>query len=232
MKVYYDFHIHSALSPCADDDMTPSNIIGMAAVKGLHAVAISDHNSTKNVQAAMECGEDFGIIVIPAMEVQTSEDIHVLTLFYDYAALEAFHKSLTKRQVKNREQIFGNQLIIDAEDNVTGREEYLLLVGVEEGIYTVIRRVKSRGGIAVLAHVDREENGTIAILGQIPTDIGTDIIELSKRASPEAMSSLSGYKRLFNSDAHRLEDISDAVNYIEAPALTIKDILDSIKEAL
>ena len=34
-ELAYDLHIHSCLSPCGDDDMTPANIAGMAALKGL-----------------------------------------------------------------------------------------------------------------------------------------------------------------------------------------------------
>ena len=45
MMLYYDFHIHSALSPCGDADMTPNNIVGMASIKGLDAIAVSDHNT-------------------------------------------------------------------------------------------------------------------------------------------------------------------------------------------
>lgn len=232
MKVYYDFHIHSALSPCANDEMTPSNIVGMAAVKGLNAIAVSDHNSIKNVKATIACGEDFGITVVPAIEVQTSEDIHVLCLFYGYETLESFYKTLTTTKVKNREDIFGSQLIIDAEDNITGQEEYLLLVGVEQSIYEVIRRTKDFGGIAAPAHIDRDENGILAILGDIPPDLGADTIELSKNAPIEVKNKYSCYKQLHNSDAHRLEDISEAVNYIEAPSFSLKDIIDSIKEKI
>lgn len=232
MRVYYDFHIHSALSPCASDEMTPSNIVGMAAVKGLNAVAVSDHNAIKNVKAAIECGEDFGLTVVPGIEVQTSEDIHVLCLFYDFEALESFYRTLTKRKVKNREDIFGRQLIIDSADNIIGQEEYLLLVGVEQGIYDVIRQANDFGGIAAPAHIDREENGILAILGDIPPDLGADIIELSKNAPTAVRNKYNGYKQLHNSDAHRLDAISEAVNYIEAPSLSVKDILDSIKEKI
>jgi PHP family Zn ribbon phosphoesterase len=210
--------------------MTPSNIVGMAAVKGLNAIAISDHNTIKNVKAAMQCGEDFGITVVPGIEVQTSEDIHVLCLFYDYDSLERFYKTLTKMKVKNREDIFGKQLIIDADDNIVGQEEYLLLVGIEQGVYEIIRQAKTFGGIAAAAHIDRSENGILAILGDIPPDIGTDIVELSKNAAADICKKYSGYKQLRNSDAHRLEDISERVNYVEARSTNIKDILDSIKE--
>ena len=47
-RYYYDFHIHSCLSPCADNDMTPNNIAGVCALAGLQIAALTDHNSTKN----------------------------------------------------------------------------------------------------------------------------------------------------------------------------------------
>ncbi|MBQ7294379.1 MAG: PHP domain-containing protein, partial [Clostridia bacterium] len=46
-----DLHIHSCLSPCGDDDMTPGNIVGMSLLNGLQIVALTDHNSVKNCPA-------------------------------------------------------------------------------------------------------------------------------------------------------------------------------------
>ena len=54
----YDFHLHSALSPCGDTDMTPNNIVGMAYVAGVEAIAITDHNTVGNVRAAQLVGEN------------------------------------------------------------------------------------------------------------------------------------------------------------------------------
>ena len=42
MALTYDLHIHSCLSPCGDEDMTPGNIVGMAALKGLDVIAVTD----------------------------------------------------------------------------------------------------------------------------------------------------------------------------------------------
>lgn len=56
MKAYFDFHIHSCLSPCADDEMTPNNIINMSLLKGLDAIAITDHNSIRNCEVCIELG--------------------------------------------------------------------------------------------------------------------------------------------------------------------------------
>ena len=81
MNVKYDFHIHSALSPCGDADMTPNNIVNMAMVCGLDMIAVADHNTAGNVAAVMKAGEQAGIVVVPAMELETAEEIHVLCLF-------------------------------------------------------------------------------------------------------------------------------------------------------
>ena len=83
MKFYYDLHIHSSLSPCADDDMTPNNIVNMALIKGLDVISLTDHNSTKNVEAVHELCQHKGIKFIPGIEVQTKEEVHVLCYFFD-----------------------------------------------------------------------------------------------------------------------------------------------------
>ena len=57
MKVYYDLHIHSALSPCAEVEMTPNNIVNMSLLKGLDMIAVTDHNSCGNIRAVMEVAE-------------------------------------------------------------------------------------------------------------------------------------------------------------------------------
>lgn len=72
-ELYYDLHIHSCLSPCGDDEMTPANIAGMAAVKGLDMIAVTDHNSCKNCPAVLRAAKEYGILAIAGMEINTSE---------------------------------------------------------------------------------------------------------------------------------------------------------------
>ncbi|MEG1996651.1 MAG: PHP domain-containing protein, partial [Oscillospiraceae bacterium] len=62
--------------------MTPNNIINMASLLGLDVIAVSDHNSAKNLPAVFKLGKKAGITVIPAIEVTTAEEVHVLCLFY------------------------------------------------------------------------------------------------------------------------------------------------------
>lgn len=94
MEVAYDLHVHSCLSPCGDDDMTPANIAGMAALKGLSVVALTDHNSAKNCPAFFKACEEVGVLPIPGMELTTAEDIHVVALFKTLEEAMAFDTRL------------------------------------------------------------------------------------------------------------------------------------------
>ena len=127
-KYYYDFHIHSCLSPCADDDMTPNNIAGTAVLAGLEAVALTDHNSSKNCPAFFEAAKKYGLIPIAGMELTTAEDIHIVCLFPELDGAMKFDAYVSKHRMKipNRTDIFGEQLIMNGEDEIIGREDYFL----------------------------------------------------------------------------------------------------------
>lgn len=100
--LYYDLHLHSCLSPCGDDDMTPANIVGMAAVKGLDVIALTDHNSCKNCPAAIHHGQQYGVIVIPGMELCTIEEVHIICLFPELDAALAFDQYVYSRPSGSR----------------------------------------------------------------------------------------------------------------------------------
>ena len=125
--ISYDFHIHSALSPCGDNEMTPCNIVNMCQLMEIDTIAVSDHNTIGNVEAVMSVAQQVGIRVIPAMEVETAEEIHVLTLFPDLASAKTVAKLVYDAlpNVDNREDIFGQQVYLDDEDRVLGYEKKL-----------------------------------------------------------------------------------------------------------
>ena len=117
-KYYYDLHIHSCLSPCGDNDSTPNNIAGMATLCGLNIVALTDHNTCKNCPAFFAAAKKYGIIPIAGMELTTSEDIHVVCLFEelsDALLFDAFVEN-NRIKVKNRPDIFGEQIVLDEND--------------------------------------------------------------------------------------------------------------------
>lgn len=219
-RYYYDLHIHSCLSPCADNDMTPCNIAGMAAIKGLGIVALTDHNSTKNCRAFFAAAKRHGIVPIAGMELTTAEDVHIVCLFPTLEAAEKFDDEYRSFRIlyKNRKDIFGDQLILDEEDNVIGEEEHLLLNASTLSIEDAERLAKKYGAAVFPAHIDRDENGIIAALGCVPETPHFHAVEFRDRESIGEYSEkygLSDKLILTDSDAHYLWDISEAENYIE-----------------
>ncbi len=213
---YYDLHIHSCLSPCADNDMTPNNIAGMAALKGLNIVALTDHNSAKNCPAFFEACRRQGIIPIAGMELSTAEDIHIVCLFPTLDAAMAFDKEIEGHlmNIQNRPEIFGDQLILDGNDGVIGNVDNLLISATDLWIGDAIALTKSFGGHVRPAHIDREANGIVAILGDIPEQYGFDCFEFNDGDNVEAYEKRFGFIKSNNvlvcSDAHHLWDINEA----------------------
>ncbi len=220
-KYFYDLHIHSCLSPCADDDMTPGNIAGMATLKGLNILALTDHNSCKNCPAFFKACKDYGIIPIAGMELSTAEDIHIVCLFEELDAAMAFDKIIESHlmPIKNKPEIFGNQLIINECDEITGCEEKLLISSTDLPIEDAIRLAREYGAHVHPAHIDRESNGIIAILGDVPKEYEFEFVELNDSNNltdlSNRFSSVNKDKVLICSDAHHLWDINEAENLLE-----------------
>lgn len=229
MLVKYDLHIHSALSPCADDDMTPANIVGLAALNGLDMVAIADHNAIANVQVAVDVGNAYGVTVVPAIELQTAEDIHVLCLFKTVDALQDFYDQITFLPLQNNAEIFGNQLIMDEDDNVIATESRMLLVASGISVDELPYLCHKHGGIAIAAHIDREENGMVQILGSVTQGYG--VVEYSYHANSLFRSHYSQYAYVINSDAHTLADIGKAGASMELQQNTAACLIDTLKHA-
>lgn len=215
--IYYDFHIHTALSPCGDKDMTPNNIVNMAALSGLGAVAISDHNTVGNVRAAQKVGEAVGVKVIAGMEIETAEEVHILTLYPNIEAAEFAAKEVYKHlpDIKNRPDIFGEQVFMDEDDNITGYEEKLLISPTSLSIEEVFKLVKEAGGLFIPAHVDRHSYSVLTNLGFIPPELDIKNIEISTAVNDipaylDNRADLKNYGVFQNSDAHYLDKISIA----------------------
>lgn len=221
-RYYYDLHIHSCLSPCADDDSTPNNIAGMAKLSGLDVVALTDHNSVKNCPAFFEAAARYGIIPIAGMELTTSEDIHAVCLFEHLDDAISFGNEIDRRRrpIKNRPDIFGEQLILDGDDNLVGKEENMLSIATDVSIDELTAFVNSFNGICYPAHIDRDSNGIIAVLGTLPDTLGFKTVEFRDGGNIKELSqkfNLSNFTVITNSDAHFLEGIRDKENYFVLP---------------
>lgn len=234
MKLYYDFHIHSALSPCGDNDMTPNNLINMSIIKGLDAVALTDHNACENVRAAAAVAGD-KIIFIPGMEVETSEEVHIVTLFPTADAAEEMQRILTDSSpfIPNRPEIFGNQYIMDENDEICGEIDRMLVTASGLDIYTVVAAAKDLGGIAYPAHIDRESYSVLSNLGFIPPDLDISAVEITEKSRTALEGEYSNrYNIITSSDAHYLWDISERNHYIEVSDASVRGILNAISNRL
>ena len=218
---YYDLHVHSCLSPCADNDMTPNNIAGMATLKGLQIVALTDHNSCKNCPAFFEACRRQGIIPVAGMELSTAEDIHLVCLFEELDDAMRFDAEISSHlmDIKNRPEIFGDQLVLDGDDEVKGTEDKLLISATDLYIADAIELAKSFGAHVRPAHIDRESNGIISILGDIPLEYGFDCLEFNKLENvallKEKYPIINNALLVVSSDAHHLWDINNAENFFE-----------------
>lgn len=234
MKLYYDFHIHSALSPCGDNDMTPNNLINMSIIKGLDAVALTDHNACENIRAAAAVAGD-KIIFIPGMEVETSEEVHIVTLFPTADAAEEMQRILVDSSpyIPNRPEIFGNQYIMDENDEICGEIDRMLVTASGLDIYTVVAAAKDLGGIAYPAHIDRESYSVLSNLGFIPPDLDISAVEITEKSRTALEGEYSNrYNIITSSDAHYLWDISERNHYIEVSDTSVRGILNAISNRL
>ncbi len=219
-RYYYDFHVHSCLSPCADNDNTPNNLAGMATLNGLNIMALTDHNTCKNCPSFFEAAKRYGIIPIAGMELTTAEDIHAVCLFENLEDALSFDEEISKRRIfiKNRTDIFGEQLILDSEDNIIGTEEYLLSNATDVSLEEAPRIVKKYNGVCYPAHIDRVSNGVISVLGTFPETPIFSCVELhdgSKRQEYTERYGLEKKRFLVSSDAHYLTDLREDNDWFE-----------------
>ncbi len=220
MKITYDFHIHSCLSPCADNNMTPADIAGMGALNNLTAMALTDHNSCENCPAFFEACKFYGIIPIAGMELTTVEDIHLVCLFPLLESALEFSDEIYNRllPINNKPEIFGDQIVLDVRGNEIKRIDRLLIGATDISVEEAPAIVKTYGGICYPAHIDRESNGIIAILGDIPPEPGFNIAELHSIENLDKYKAeyhtLDNMKIISSSDAHNLLGINSNINSI------------------
>lgn len=238
MKLYYDFHIHSGLSPCGDNEMTPNNIVNMAKLYDLDVIALTDHNSTLNCKAVMEAGEEIGLLVIPGMELCTSEEVHVVCLFPDIERATKFGDYIrsTLPPIRNKPTVFGEQLVFDKNDDVLGFEHTLLITASSISANDAVSVVADYGGICFPAHIDRNSYSILSNLGTIDESFrfncaevfDLDTLENLKMQHPH----LNNLKILSSSDAHYLEHLRLKENFIETEEKSIAAIFEYLKSPL
>ena len=242
-RYYYDLHIHSCLSPCGDNDNTPNNIVGMGVLAGLQIMALTDHNTCRNCPAFFEAAKKQGIIPVPGMELTTAEDIHMVCLFPDLESALAFDAEIATRRIPipNRPDIFGDQWVMNGEDEVIDTDPDLLSNATTVTVDEAPALAERFGGVCYPAHIDRESNGIIATLGMMPIGVHYPTVELhdgGKEAQYRADYDLAGSRVVIGSDAHCLWDVAEAEHWLDiddepySSALVRKNLIELLRRGL
>ncbi len=212
--LWADLHVHTVLSPCAEVEMIPPLIVRRARDLGLDIIGITDHNSAQNVEAVMEAASGTSVTVLPGMEVQSREEVHLVCLFDQVSQALAWQEQIAAAlpDLKNDEDFFGAQFVVDATGEYIRTESRLLSTSTSLSVEQVVDGVRALGGIVLAAHVDRPSYSLIANLGWVPTGLEIAGLELSRLADPAAvvqrLPQTAGFGLVVSGDAHRLEEMT------------------------
>lgn len=233
MKLFCDLHIHSCLSPCGDALMTPNNIVGMAFIKQLDAIAVCDHNNARNLPALAQVAEMMGVVLLPGLELTTREEAHMLAYFARVEDALAFSDEVEAHlpPIPNNPKFFGEQQIMNAQDEVIATEDRLLISALDLSFEACAALIHERGGLCVPAHINRGSSGVLNALGFLPEHVRYDALEIAKSAPPPSVD-VSGYRILHSSDAHYLEHILEPEFTIEAQEKSAQALFDALKEQI
>lgn len=217
-----DLHVHAALSPCAENEMTPPAIVEAALRKGLSMIAICDHNAAGNV-AAVQSASPLELAVLAGIEITTAEEIHVLGLLPDVGAADATAGEVTctlpERVGESRR--FGEQLLMNADGDVAGTEPRMLSAASSLSLREAVELIGRHGGVAIAAHVDKPYFSVVSQLGVFPEDPRFDAVEVSAagwRAGRWEPFAALGLPMLVSSDSHFLSEIGTAATLLEMDA--------------
>lgn len=213
--MFVDLHIHSACSPCADNDMTPNNIVNMAIIKGLDMICVTDHQSFANSIAVAKVAKAKGLDCLYGVEIQTVEDVHVLCYFKTIEDMQHFDQWLQSQlsPIENVEKYFGEQLIMNENDEVIAHESRLLLQSIPATLDEVSQQAHVAHGFVCLAHVCDKANAILTQLGFIPQTLKFDAIEVKNESQRQRVKQMHPWLNttwITSSDAHQLVDISEA----------------------
>ncbi|WP_425060590.1 hypothetical protein SCACP_13200 [Sporomusa carbonis] len=230
-----DLHVHSLLSPCAAVEMTPHNIVCQAVKQGIDIIAITDHNACDNVVAALEAAKGTDVTVLPGMEVESKEEVHIIVLFEKMRQLKAWSNFVDEHRLKKLNDVtkFGAQFIVDADDNFIAEKPELLLAPLTVGIAEISEQVRKLGGICIASHIDRPSYSLFSKLGFIPPDVELAAVEVSRHMrvqdAPAYFPAIGCLPVITSSDAHTIDD------FISGPRTVFnleQPTLEEVRQAL
>jgi len=221
-KVRADLHMHTCLSPCADEQMQAKAIVKQARRRGLDMIGICDHNSAENVAAVVKAGLREGLSVVAGMEITSRQQVHILGLFENESDVmqmqELVYRNLSEQ---SDEGSYGPQTLVDEWDHVVGTSHRLLVGATALTTEQIIDAIHERRGLAIASHMDRERFSLIGQLGFIPKGLHLDAVEVGQ---PSSAGRNYGYPVVTSSDAHFLEDVGKSFTNFLVEELSLDEI--------
>ena len=214
-----DLHVHTVLSPCAEVELIPPLIVETALERGIHLIAITDHNSSANFPAVKKAALGTELFVLPGMELQTKEEVHSLCLFDSLEQINYFQDLVNKTlpDIKNQPEHFGEQFVVDETGEYIRSEQRLLITSSSMSLNQAFELVTEMGGLFIPAHINRKAFGLIENLGFIPPDIPFPAVEVSRHITPaQARAKIPGIGSLpviQNGDVHRLDEFLGTLTF-------------------
>jgi len=218
--------------------MIPPLIVRKALDCGLNLIAITDHNASENVPAVIKAAQGHDLTVLPGMELQTEEEVHVLCLFDSMAQLDRLQEIVNQKlpDIKNNIDYFGEQFIVDHTGEFIHRKDRLLINSTTLSFEEAFHIVSDLGGLFIPAHVNRQAFGLIDRLGFVPPDLEIETLEISKHLSlDEAVKKypqIKNYTIIQSGDVHYLDDFLGVNRFIiEEPTISeLKMAFKSVNE--
>ncbi|MCE9647745.1 MAG: PHP domain-containing protein [Chloroflexi bacterium] len=229
-----DLHVHTVLSPCAEVEMIPPLIVQKALELNIDIIAITDHNASTNVGAVQKAAEGFDITILPGMELQTREDVHVLCLFDSLSILEEWQLVVDDAlpEVLNRPEFFGDQFVVDDTGGYIRTETRMLLTSTNLSIDNTFKKVNALGGLVIPAHVERSAFGLFPTLGLLSNEWPILGFEISRHTGPESAKktypAIGNFPLIQSGDAHRLNEFIGTTIF-KLESATIHEIRKALK---
>jgi PHP family Zn ribbon phosphoesterase len=235
-KFKADLHIHTVLSPCADLEMSPKNIVKAAKQKGLSIIGITDHNSTLQCPMIQKIAADSGILVLAGAEVTSREEVHNLVFFETDDKRLLFQEFIERKQMKirNNASKMGYQVLVDENDQILREIDYYLGMALNAGIDEIEEAVHSLDGFYIPAHINRTRFGLISQLGFVPEGINADALEIFNRTNIleflQVNNQLADFTFLKDSDAHYIDNVGSFSSTFLMEQPTFAEIRKALKK--
>ncbi len=226
-----DLHMHTCLSPCAEDEMVPEAIVETALERDLDVIAICDHNSAENTAQVVLAAAGTPLLVIPGIEVTSAEEVHIALLFPTAEQALKMQETIYAHldRAENNTAMRGSQRVVDMHGRTVRLAEYMLTGKTSLKVTEVLQQARPLGGIAVAAHVDRPIFSVATKYGCIPAEMKFDALEVSPNAHLEkAREFFPDFPVVTSSDAHTLKEIGKVRTHLRIHGLDFRGVREAL----